>query len=140
MVSSSDDSSTDSGTDSGTDSSTDDDNKVVSATSEQFVRSKRLWEDVDEETKPKIIKDSKGARRGLRAGDFDDITKDVLTMATSIYRCLVVTQEPFPETLIVETQLAKHAWRGASDAAGLTVQLTPSLVKMVSSQHVMFTS
>ncbi|KAG0692026.1 hypothetical protein DFH29DRAFT_1052861, partial [Suillus ampliporus] len=67
----------------------------------------------------------------LRAGDFDEVTKDVLTTATSIYRCLIVTQLPFPESLIIETKLARRAWREALGVAGISVQLTPSLVKMM---------
>ncbi|KAG1846746.1 hypothetical protein F4604DRAFT_1594844 [Suillus subluteus] len=78
-----------------------------------------------------MIKGLNGAHQRLRASDFDEVTKDVLTTATSIYRCLVVTETPFPESLIVETKLAKRAWREASDVAGLTVQLMPSLVKMM---------
>lgn len=42
-----------------------------------------------------------------------------------------MTRAPFPETLIIETKLAKDAWREASNMAELTIQLTPSLVKMV---------
>ncbi|KAG1867249.1 hypothetical protein DFJ58DRAFT_911671 [Suillus subalutaceus] len=45
--------------------------------------------------------------------------------------CLVVTRAPFPETLIIETKLAKDAWREACNMAELTIQLTPSLVKMM---------
>jgi len=102
------------------------------------VRSKRQREDLDEENIPRIIKGLDGARQRLRAGDFDEVTKDVLTIATSVYRCLIVTETPFPDSLIVETKLAKRAWREASDMAGLTMQLTPSLVKMVSSQRVIW--
>ncbi|KAG2096658.1 hypothetical protein BD769DRAFT_1335435, partial [Suillus cothurnatus] len=72
-----------------------------------------------------------GARQRLRANDFDEVTKDVLTIATSVYRCLIITETLFPDLLIVKTKLAKHAWRKASDMAGLTMQLTPSLVKMM---------
>ncbi|KAG1897452.1 uncharacterized protein F5891DRAFT_1191905 [Suillus fuscotomentosus] len=71
-----------------------------------------------------------GTRQRLKASDFDDVTKDLLTTATSIYRCLVMTCAPFPETLIIETKLAKDAWHEASNMAELTIQLTPSLVKM----------
>lgn len=42
-----------------------------------------------------------------------------------------MTRAPFPETLIIETKLAKDAWREASNMAELTIQLTPSLVKMM---------
>ncbi|KAG1873946.1 hypothetical protein F4604DRAFT_1582389, partial [Suillus subluteus] len=71
-----------------------------------------------------------GRRHRLKAGDFDHVTKDVLT-TTSVYCCLVVTQAPFPDTLLVETKLAKRAWHEASDITGLTIQLMPSLVKMM---------
>ncbi|KAG1784954.1 uncharacterized protein HD556DRAFT_1250576, partial [Suillus plorans] len=70
-------------------------------------------------------------RQRLKASDFNEVTQDLLAIATSIYRCLVVTREPFPQTLISETLLAKEAWREASKLAGLTIQLTPSLVKMM---------
>ncbi|KAG1902164.1 uncharacterized protein F5891DRAFT_949248 [Suillus fuscotomentosus] len=53
----------------------------------------------------KFNKGPDGTRQQLKASDFDDVTKDLLTTATSIYRCLVMTQ--------------------------LTIQLTPSLVKMM---------
>ncbi|KAG1886001.1 hypothetical protein F4604DRAFT_1523390, partial [Suillus subluteus] len=66
-----------------------------------------------------------------KAGDFDHVTKDVLTTATSVYCCLVVTRAPFPDMLLVETKLVKRAWHEASDITGLTIQLTPSLVKMM---------
>ncbi|KAG1838539.1 hypothetical protein DFJ58DRAFT_917166 [Suillus subalutaceus] len=74
---------------------------------------------------------NKGPHQRLKASDFDQVTKDLLTSATSIYRCLVVTRAPFPETLIIETKLAKDAWREACNMAELTIQLTPSLVKMM---------
>ncbi|KAG0698832.1 hypothetical protein DFH29DRAFT_809820, partial [Suillus ampliporus] len=66
-----------------------------------------------------------------KASNFDDVTKGLLTTATSIYRCLVVTRAPFPETLIIETKLAKDAWHEASNMAEHTIQLTPSLIKMM---------
>ncbi|KAG1764173.1 hypothetical protein EV702DRAFT_982245 [Suillus placidus] len=77
------------------------------------------------------MKISNGSRQRLKASDFDDVTKDLLATAISIYRCLIVTRVPFPQTLIVETKIAKEAWREASNLADLTVQLTPSLVKMM---------
>ncbi|KAG1904175.1 uncharacterized protein F5891DRAFT_914700, partial [Suillus fuscotomentosus] len=66
-----------------------------------------------------------------KASNFDKVTQDLLAITTPIYRCLVVTQEPFPQTLISETLLAKEAWREASKLAGLTIQLTPLLVKLM---------
>jgi hypothetical protein len=101
--------------------------------SPQVVGTKRQLQDAVEETKPKIMKTLNGSCQRLKASDFDEVTRDLLAIATSIYCCLIVTWVPFPETLIVKTKLAKEAWREAFNIAELTVQLTPSLVKMVSS-------
>jgi hypothetical protein len=111
---------------------------VVDDISPRVVRTKHQLQDSDEETKPlKFHKASDRSRQRLKAGDFDKVTQDLLAIAVSIYRCLVVTREPFPQTLISETLLAKEAWREASKLAELTIQLTPSLVKLVRSHLVM---
>jgi hypothetical protein len=136
----------DDNSDSGNDNGHDSDGSILKSVSNtesiwkgpNTVSSKHHLEDIGEENIPKIVKGLNGARQRLKAGDFDDVTKHVLTTATSIYRCLIVTRSPFPESLIVETKVAKHAWRDASHVTGLTVQLTPSLVKMVSRQCIMW--
>ncbi|KAG1890065.1 hypothetical protein F4604DRAFT_1914615 [Suillus subluteus] len=99
--------------------------------SPQVVGTKRQLQGVVEETKPKLMKTSNGSRHRLKASDFDEVTKDLLAIATSIYRCLIVTREPFPLTLVIEMKLAREAWREASNLAHLAVRLTPSLVKMM---------
>jgi hypothetical protein len=96
---------------------------------EAFVGTKHKLE--DSEVLDTDMNFNKGPRQRLKASNFDQVTKDLLASATSIYRCLVVTRAPFPETLIIETKLAKDAWREACNMAELTIQLTPSLVKMV---------
>jgi len=82
---------------------------------------------------PKVRKNSDGSRQRIKASDFDDITKEILVTAGSIFRCLIVTQAPFPDTLIIETKLAKEAWHESCQIKGVNVKLTPSLVKIVSS-------
>ena len=90
--------------------------------------------DVDSDSEsimfPKVRKAMDGSR--LKAGDFDDITKGILTTAASIYRCLIVTRAPFPESIVIETKLAKEAWKEACHLKGMAIKLTPSLVKIVS--------
>ena len=81
---------------------------------------------------PKVKKGMDGSRQRLKAGDFDDITKGILTAAASIFRCLIVTRAPFPESIMVETKLAKEAWKEACHVKGVAIKLTPSLVKIVS--------
>ncbi|KAG1732916.1 uncharacterized protein EDB91DRAFT_1151042 [Suillus paluster] len=123
---------TENGSDYGADNTANDHDEVAKASSTPVVGTKRQLEDSEVlNTDPKFKKGPNGTRQRLKASDFDDITKDLLTTAMSIYRCLVVTRAPFPETLIVETKLAKDAWREASNMAELTIQLTPSLVKMM---------
>ncbi|KAG1723578.1 hypothetical protein EDB19DRAFT_1916044 [Suillus lakei] len=96
---------------------------------EAFVGTKHKLE--DSEVLDTDMNFNKGPRQRLKASDFDQVTKDLLASAMSIYRCLVVTRTPFPETLIIETKLAKDAWHEACNMAELTIQLTPSLVKMM---------
>jgi len=68
----------------------------------------------------------------MKASDFNDISKEILVMVTSIFRCLIVTQAPFPDNVAVETKLAKTAWYEACQIKGINVKLMPSGVKMVS--------
>ncbi|KAG2100247.1 hypothetical protein BD769DRAFT_1677083 [Suillus cothurnatus] len=67
----------------------------------------------------------------MKASDFDDISKEILVMVTSIFWCLIVTQAPFPDNIAVETKLAKTAWHEACQIKGINVKLTPSGVKML---------
>lgn len=122
----------DDSSDSSNDNGHDSDGSTVNDNARVTVGSKHHLEDIGKENIPKIIKDLNGACQCLKAGDFDDVTKHVLTIATSIYHCLIVTRTPFPKLLIIKTKVAKHVWRDASHATGLTVQLMSSLVKMVS--------
>ncbi|KAG2098575.1 hypothetical protein BD769DRAFT_1644081 [Suillus cothurnatus] len=80
---------------------------------------------------PKVKRNLDGSRQRLKAGDFDATTKDILVAANSIFRCLIVTQAPFPDTVLVETKLAKEAWREACNIPGVSIKLTPSLLKVI---------
>ncbi|KAG1811780.1 uncharacterized protein BJ212DRAFT_1301810 [Suillus subaureus] len=118
--------------DCGTDNTANDHDEVAEASSPPVVGTKHQWEDSEVlNTDTKFKKGPNRTCQWLKASNFDDVTKDLLTTATSIYCCLVMTRAPFPETLIIETKLAKDAWHEASNMAELTIQLTPSLVKMM---------
>ncbi|KAG0700883.1 hypothetical protein DFH29DRAFT_876262 [Suillus ampliporus] len=80
---------------------------------------------------PKIKKNLDGSCQRVKASDFDDVTKEILVTATSIFRCLIVTQAPFPDAIAVETKLAKEAWHEACQIKGVNVKLTPLAVKML---------
>ncbi|KAG1774494.1 hypothetical protein EV702DRAFT_1280597 [Suillus placidus] len=106
-----------------------DDSSSADDSSSDDSESEVKFPDSDLDSSPQVV----GTKRQLQdtASDFDDVTKDLLATAISIYRCLIVTRVPFPQTLIVETKIAKEAWHEASNLADLTVQLTPLLVKMM---------
>lgn len=80
----------------------------------------------------KIQKNSDSSRHRMKAADFEADSKDILVTATSIFRCLIVTQAPFPDSIAVETKLGKEAWHEACQMKGTNVKLTPLAVKMVS--------
>ncbi|KAG2106232.1 uncharacterized protein F5147DRAFT_701544, partial [Suillus discolor] len=63
--------------------------------------------------------------------DFDEISKEILITACSVYQCLIVTQAPFPDSVAAETKLVKEAWREACQLKGVDVKLTPSAVNML---------
>ncbi|KAG1800498.1 hypothetical protein EV424DRAFT_1545734 [Suillus variegatus] len=67
----------------------------------------------------------------MKWGDFDEISKEILVTATSIFRCLIVTQAPFPDGVAVEMRLAKEAWRDTCEIKGANVKITPPLVKIL---------
>ncbi|KAG1801495.1 uncharacterized protein HD556DRAFT_1438520 [Suillus plorans] len=69
------------------------------------------------------------AARGTN--DFDEISKEILITACSVYRCLIVTQAPFPDSIAAETKLAKEVWHEACQLKGVDVKLTPSAVNML---------
>ncbi|KAG1872984.1 hypothetical protein DFJ58DRAFT_722148 [Suillus subalutaceus] len=85
---------------------------------------------ITEELSP-IKKNSNGSCQHMKASNFDDVSKEILVMATSIFRCLIVAQAPFPDNVAVETKLAKAAWHEACQIKGINVKLTPSGVKML---------
>jgi len=95
---------------------------------------KRSFDDMSYEhtVVPKVKKDADGLHRRVKASDFDEISKEILITACSVYRCLIVTQAPFPDSVAAETKLAKEAWREACQLKGVDIKLTPSAVNMVS--------
>lgn len=67
-----------------------------------------------------------------KAGDYDDVAKDLILQAATIYRCLLSTNNGFPE-LLAETELVKLAWEDANKESGMrSLELTPDIAKIVS--------
>ncbi|KAG2106484.1 hypothetical protein BD769DRAFT_1675906 [Suillus cothurnatus] len=79
----------------------------------------------------KIQKNLDSSRHRMKAADFEADSKDILVTATSIFRCLIVTQAPFLDSIAVKTKLGKEAWHKACQMKGTNVKLTPLAVKML---------
>jgi hypothetical protein len=68
-----------------------------------------------------------------RARDYEDLAKELILQAATVYRCLLSTQDPFPE-LAHEADMVKKAWARVNDETGMTpLRLTPDIAKIVSS-------
>ena len=67
-----------------------------------------------------------------KAQDYDDVAKEVILQAATIYCCLLSTENGFPE-LALETELVKLAWEDAYKESGMpTLALTPDITEIVS--------
>ena len=65
-------------------------------------------------------------------GDYDDLAKDLILQAATVYRCLLTTEDAFPD-LAAEAKMVKTAWGNVNGETGLTpLRLTPDIAKMVS--------
>jgi hypothetical protein len=60
------------------------------------------------------------------------VAKEVILQAATIYRCLLSTENGFPE-LVAETALVKLAWENANKDSGMpSLAQTPDIAKIVS--------
>ena len=91
-------------------------------------------DDSDCETEEVVHKAQKINERSgwLKAHDYDDVGKEVILQAATIYHCLLSTENGFPE-LVAETELVKLAWEDANKESGVPpLALTPDIAKIVS--------
>lgn len=82
--------------------------------------------------KMKKLSDGSHYPSHVKVADFDDVSKDILVTAISLFRCLIVTKAPFPDSIADETMLGKDAWCEACQLKGVNIKLTPLAIKMVS--------
>jgi hypothetical protein len=67
-----------------------------------------------------------------KASDYEGVDKELIAQANTIYRCLLSTENGFPE-LVAETELVKLAWEDANEQSGLHPKMiTPRIAKIVS--------
>ncbi|KAF7371946.1 hypothetical protein MVEN_00052500 [Mycena venus] len=68
-----------------------------------------------------------------RAKDLDDNTKEFALFAIDHYRCLISTQQPFPDSA-TETAMVRKAWYRACEEMGEQLPLTPAVAKLISNR------
>lgn len=83
-------------------------------------------------TKAQKIHDVQGAR--TRAKDFDDLTREIIRIAISVYRVMVCTIAPFPDQPL-ELSFATAAWKQACEKVEVRVQMTTEVLRMASLIH-----
>lgn len=88
-------------------------------------------ESVDSLRDAKVAKHTSGNRP--KASDFQDLTKECLALAISVYRCLISTTNPFPDHT-AETQLAGEAWAIACEDLETNDPLTPKISKLITNR------
>ena len=72
-----------------------------------------------------------------RAGDYEDLAKELILQAATVYRCLLSTEDAFPD-LATEAEMVKKAWGHVNREAGMTpLRLTPDIAKIVSGRLVL---
>ena len=91
-------------------------------------------EDMDSGINAHISKTLKVGKKSTRpkAGDYHDSQKELILTAANIYRVLLASRGPFPNTA-TEVKLIKKAWKLMNDESGLKPRpLTPSIITIVS--------
>ena len=67
-----------------------------------------------------------------RAADYDDLAKELILQAATVYRCLLSTENAFPD-LTPEAEMVKVAWALVNQETGLVpLGLTLDIAKIVS--------
>ncbi|KAF7333156.1 hypothetical protein MVEN_02381300 [Mycena venus] len=68
-----------------------------------------------------------------RAKDLDDNTKEFALFAIDHYRCLISTQQPFPDSA-TENAMVRKAWYRACKEMHEQLPLTPTVAKLISNR------
>ncbi|KAJ7662854.1 hypothetical protein B0H17DRAFT_1257671, partial [Mycena rosella] len=65
-----------------------------------------------------------------RAKDYDDTTQELISIANTWYRCLLATEDAFPDST-TETVMVTAAWKTACEELQVAVRLTPDIAKLI---------
>ncbi|KZT22198.1 hypothetical protein NEOLEDRAFT_1181089 [Neolentinus lepideus HHB14362 ss-1] len=85
--------------------------------------------DSDSSNSNEIEVTKRPVRKRPRAADLDESSQEVLDVAIEVYRCRIVTLDPFPSHLS-ESMSAQVAWETACDIAGTELDFTRDIRKL----------
>ena len=114
-----------------------DNHSSVTRTSSPQAGTKRAHtsdDDTDSDVEVHVSKTPKIEKKNPRpkAGDYDSSEKELVLAAANIYRVLLASRGPFPNTA-TEVKLIKKAWKLMNADSGLKArELTPSIITIVS--------
>jgi hypothetical protein len=84
-----------------------------------------------QQTPIKATKTNRNAGRP-RASDYEDLAKEFILLAATVYRCLLSMENAFPD-LATEANMVKEAWGSVmNESSGTPLVLTPDIAKIVS--------
>jgi hypothetical protein len=97
----------------------------------QDLRSSNSSDSDTEDTPIKANKINRNAGRP-RASDYDDLAKELILLAATVYRCILSTTDAFPD-LATEANMVREAWTSViNEMTGAPLALTPDIAKIVS--------
>ena len=81
-----------------------------------------------------IVRPTMATRRPRRSitrlADYEDLAKELILQAATVYHCLLSTEDAFPD-LATEAEMVKTAWGWVNRETGLTpLRLTPDIAKI----------
>ncbi|KAJ7445476.1 hypothetical protein FB451DRAFT_1189156 [Mycena latifolia] len=65
-----------------------------------------------------------------RAKDYDDMTRELIAIASTWYRCLLAAREAFPD-VPTRTTMVNMAWGKASEELKVVMPITPDIAKLI---------
>jgi hypothetical protein len=97
----------------------------------QVMDASSAGDDDAQQTPVKATKINRNAGRP-RASDYEDLAKEFILLAATVYRCLLSTENAFPD-LATEANMVKEAWGSViNEMSGTPLALTPDIAKIVS--------
>ncbi|KAJ6611844.1 hypothetical protein B0H10DRAFT_340384 [Mycena sp. CBHHK59/15] len=92
---------------------------------------KRARSPSDEDLRTAQAQKTSAAGGRPKARDYDDVTQEVISLAITLYRCLISTVNAFPDHA-TELEFIREVWSRACRELDTFIELTPTISKLIS--------